>query len=107
MNTRARSLLDLAHDLHECTSCGKYVPHGLNPCHENGIVAGKGQSIKGNDNRHFAGCNECHDFYDGRTHKDPAGFFSATKESRAELFNRAHKRTFDEYWRNGWLKVCA
>ncbi len=109
MNNRARPLLDLAHMLNECKNCDRWQEHGLNPCHESGISAGKGQSIKSQDNRTFAGCNACHDWYDGRSSAplDPSGLYPATKEGRAELFNRAHKRTFDEYWRRGWLKVCA
>lgn len=98
MNNRSRKLLDLAHELHDCTNCGQFSPDGLEPAHENGIEAGKGFGIKSQDNRHAALCHTCHAAYD----QGPA-----TKEKKAEMWNRAHKRTFDEYWRRGWLKVAA
>ena len=107
-NHRDRKLLDLAHELHACMNCGRYVEHGCNPCHENGINAGKGQSIKGQDHRHFAGCNECHAFYDtGRRGMDPSGRFSASREDKREMFAQAHAKTMDAYFGRGWLKVSA
>lgn len=106
-NYRSRRLLDLAHELTECCNCEQWSPHGLEPAHENGIEAGKGQSIKGQDCRHAAMCNECHRFYDsGSVGMDPSGLYPATWEGKTEMFNRAHKRTFDQYWSRGWLVVA-
>jgi hypothetical protein len=107
-NHRDRGLLDLAHEVYACTNCDRHVEHGCEPAHENGIAAGKGQSIKGGDHRHFAGCHECHLFYDsGSVGMDPSGRYSATREDKRQLFDSAHKRTFDEYWKRGWLRVAA
>ena len=108
MNNRSRSLLDLAHELAECMNCDGHQPHDCEPAHENGIAAGKGQSIKGQDNRHAALCHACHAWYDsGGTKRDPTGLYGPNRTEKAEMWNRAHKRTFDEYWRRGWLKVAA
>lgn len=95
-NYRDRKLLDLAHELHECTVCGEYSVEGLEPAHQNGIAAGKGHSIKGQDHRHAAMCHSCHQQYD--TGNEP-------REVKWELWTRAHLVTFDRYWSNGWLKV--
>lgn len=106
-NNRSRKLLDLAHRVEECMNCGRYSP-GCEPAHENGIAAGKGQSIKSHDHRHAALCHECHAFYDvGCNGLDPSGLYGITGDDKAEMWNRAHKRTFDLYWANGWLKVAA
>lgn len=107
MNNRSRSLLDLAHDVHECMHCGHYVESGCEPAHENGIAAGKGQSIKSQDNRHAALCHGCHAWYDSGSARDPTGLYGPNRTEKAEMWNKAHKKTFDAYWRAGWLKVCA
>lgn len=103
-NNRDRPLLDLAHDLNVCTNCSKWRD-GLDPAHENGIAAGKGQSIKGQDNRHAALCPTCHTWYDSGTGMDPTGLYHGTRDDKKEMWIRAHLRTFDEYWRRGWLTV--
>ena len=80
----------------------------MNPCHENGIEAGKGQSHKSQDHRHFCGCNACHAWYDyGCNGKDPSGRYEPTWEGKTEMFNRCYKLTMDIYFGNGWLKVAA
>lgn len=96
-NVRDRKLLDLAHELHECTNCGRYVVEGLEPAHQNGISAGKGQSIKSHDNRHAALCHDCHLAYDSGT---------ASRAEKFDMWIRAHLKTMDEYWRRGWLRVA-
>src|SRR5665213_3079267 len=106
-NNRSRSLLDLAHEVHECTNCGGYVMDGCEPAHENGIAAGKGQSIKSQDNRHAAMCHACHAFYDsGGNGLDPSYRFFATRKDKKEMWQLAHMKTFDEYWRQGWITVA-
>ena len=110
MNNRSRKLLDLAHSIHECQNCGRWVgtegmPDGCEPAHENGIAAGKGFGIKSQDNRHAALCHDCHAWYDQGTGRDPSSDWSSSQ--KPWMFDRAHKRTFDEYWKRGWLKVCA
>ena len=108
MNVRSRALLNLAHALHECTNCGRWSEHGLEPAHENGIAAGKGFGIKGHDHRIAALCNACHSFLDqGGTGRDPSGLYRPVAEDKRELWLRAHLRTFDEFWKRGWLKVVA
>lgn len=108
MNTRSRKLLDLAHELHSCMNCGQHSPEGLEPAHENGIAAGKGQAIKGQDNRHAALCHACHAWYDqGGNRMDPSGMYHPLKAEKREMWDRAHKLTFDEYWLRGWLAVVG
>lgn len=108
MNGRSRSLLDLAHRVHDCTNCRRYVPEGCEPAHENGIEAGKGQSIKSHDHRHAALCHDCHSWLDsGGRRMDPTNRYKATFDEKAEMWNRCHKLTFDHYWSSGWLKVAA
>jgi hypothetical protein len=103
-NFRSRKLLDLAHRVQECTNCDKWV-EGCEPAHENGIQAGKGFGIKGQDNRHAALCHDCHAWYDQGTGRDPSGLWSSGQKEF--MWTRAFKQTFDIYWRNGWLKVAA
>lgn len=104
---RNRPLLDLAHEVHECKNCGCHVSHGCDPAHEAGIVAGKAQGTKSRDGRHAALCNKCHTWYDsGGTQMDPTGLYEPTRSGKAEMWNRAHKLTFDEYFRRGMLMVA-
>lgn len=107
MNNRSRALLDLAHAVNCCMNCGGYSESGCEPAHENGIEAGKGQSIKGQDNRHAALCHACHLFYDSGSGPDPTRLYGPSRLDKSEMWNRAHKRTFDYYWQQGWLKVSA
>lgn len=104
-NTRSRRLLDLAHNIQECTNCGRFT-EGADPAHENGINAGKGFGIKGHDNRHAALCRACHSWYDQGSGLDPSGRFNDTWEDKQAMWNAAHKKTFDLYWRAGWVKVA-
>jgi hypothetical protein len=107
MTFRSRALLNLAHRVNECTNCGRYVPEGMEPAHENGIEAGKGFGNKAHDARHAALCHDCHAFYDqGGTGRDPSGLYTATKADKAEMWLRAHRKTFDLYWERQWLKVA-
>lgn len=90
----------------ECTNCGAYSPEGLEPAHENGIAAGKGQSIKSQDNRHAALCHACHAWYDSGGTDSPCGLYAPVRAEKKEMWVRAHLRTFDEYWRRGLLRVA-
>lgn len=103
---RSRTLLDLAHDVPECANCRKWTG-GCEPGHENSVEAGKGFGNKAQDNRHAALCHECHAWYDQGGGKSPCGLYEATKADKADMWNRAHKRTFDYYWRQKWLKVAS
>lgn len=106
-NHRLRKLLDLAHEVTECTNCDAWVAHGCEPAHENGISAGKGQSIKSQDHRHAAMCHACHAWYDsGSVGLDPSQRYQPTREDKQEMWTRAFKATLDLYWRNNWLKVA-
>ena len=105
MNVRSRALLDLAHHLNECTNCGRWSEHGLEPAHENGITAGKGFGIKGHDHRHAALCHDCHAWYDQGGKRSPCKQWASNQ--KAYMWDRAYKRTYDEYWLRGWLKVSA
>lgn len=101
-NYRNRSLLDLAHDLHDCTAqiegvCQGYSPDGLEPAHSNQSRHGKGMSIKAHDCFHAAICHSCHVEID-QGHK-------LSREERAEVWQKAHERTILEYFNRGWLKT--
>lgn len=107
MNNRSRKLLDLAHKLQLCTNCDRFT-EGCEPAHQNGIAAGKGQSIKSGDNRHAALCNACHRFYDsGACGLDPSGRYEPTREDKQAMWTQAHMKTMDLYWSHGWIKVAA
>jgi hypothetical protein len=105
VNNRSRKLLDLAHRLNACTNCDRFMSEGLEPAHENGIEAGKGFGIKSQDNRHAALCHACHAWYDQGGKRSPCGQWAV--DQKQSMWDRAHKRTFDLYWKNGWLKVAA
>lgn len=107
MNNRSRKLLDLAHRLNECTNCDAWASEGLEPAHENSISAGKGFGIKSQDNRHAALCNRCHRWLDQGSGPDPSGVYTGTKDEKRQMWIRAHLRTYDEYFRRGFLKVAA
>lgn len=105
MNHRNRALLDLAHRVTECMNCGRYT-EGCEPAHENGIEAGKGFGIKGHDHRHAALCHACHAWYDQGGGLSPCREYSATWQGKKEMWLRAHRKTFDYYWSQRWLKVA-
>lgn len=106
MNHRNRSLLDLAHELSTCMNCFQFT-EGCEPAHQNGIEAGKGQSIKGQDHRHAALCHACHAWYDSGNQRDPTGLYGPNRTEKSEMWMRAHLKTMDEYWKRGWLEVAA
>lgn len=107
MNHRNRSLLDLAHELHDCTNCGRFSPDGLEPAHQNGISAGKGMSIKSGDFLHAALCGACHMWYDrAGIGMDPTERFHPTREEKREMWLAAYFKTANEYWKRGWLTVA-
>ena len=88
-------------------NCGQYS-EGCEPAHENGIAAGKGFGIKGQDHRHAALCHRCHAWLDqGGAGLDPSNLYSPTREDKREMWTRAHMRTYDYYWQQGWLRVAA
>ena len=107
MNHRSRAMLNLAHRVTECMNCGQHTP-GCEPAHENGVAAGKGFGIKSHDHRHAALWHACHAFYDqGGNGMDPSGLYAATNKDKREMWTRAHLRTMDHYWSQGWLRVAA
>ena len=68
MTYRNRALLNLAHDLHDCTIripgvCQGYVVEGLHPCHANWQWFDRGSWHKAHD-IFAAGCPPCHDAID-------------------------------------------
>ena len=100
-------MLDLAHEIHECMNCDRWSESGSEPAHENSITAGKGFAIKSQDQRHAALCHACHAWLDQGSGMDPSGLYEGTKKDKWEMWIRAHLRTFDEYWRRGYLRVAA
>lgn len=102
MTVRARMLLDLAHEL-PCQfdfphNCGTLRGEKRVPCHGNKLVLGRGFSFKVDDPFFAAGCNEAHDFIDGRRPGlDP--------DTRWWEWLRAHVKTMRSIWDLGWLKV--
>ena len=99
-----RKLLDLAYKIEYCVNCG--AP-GCMPCHSNLSRHGKGRGLKAHDNQHFAGCQACHDWYDGRDGKmiDPTGIYGRNRQELTEFFYEMRDRTELIYWENGWIKV--
>lgn len=102
MNYRNRKLLDLAHELHDCTAqiegvCIGYSEHGLEPAHSNQSVHGKGGHLKAHDCFHAAMCHNCHAELDQGKH--------LSREERREIWQRAYDATILEYFKRGWLSV--
>lgn len=91
-----RRLLDLAHNLHECTHCGRYVPEGLEPAHSNQSRHGKGMSMKAHDCFHAALCHACHARLDQGS--------DLSREMRHALWEAAHENTFLLYLALGWIE---
>lgn len=107
MNVRSRKLLDLAHRVNECTNCQRWSAHGCEPAHQNGQASGKGIGIKGNDHRHAALDHQCHAWLDQGIGMDPSGRYSDSRADKQEMWIRAHMKTMDIYFANGWIKVVA
>jgi hypothetical protein len=95
-NYRNRKLLDLAHRVTECQSCGRYT-EGCEPAHANAPGYGKGMGIKAHDWAHAALCHDCH------AQIDQGGCL--VREERREKWERAFLKTLALYWANGWLGV--
>lgn len=55
---RSRVLLDNVRLLERCNFCFRI--RGVMACHSNWAIHGKGKSVKADDNRIAAGCDECH-----------------------------------------------
>lgn len=88
-------------------NCERFVEHGCEPAHQNGVTAGKGFGIKAHDHRHAALCHDCHAWLDqGGNRMDPSGRYQAARDEKREMWLSAHLRTMDHYWSQGWLKVA-
>ena len=96
-NYRNRRLLNLAHRVNECQmktpDCISYVANGCEPIHSDHQEHGKGMGIKSADDKHAAGCHQCHIYY-GEKMK---------KEDKFEFICAAIKRTMDYYRNHKWL----
>lgn len=83
-----------------------YVGEGCEPAHSNEQRHGRGKDSKAHDHHHFAGCHECHHWYDEATKSlDPTGIWVPTRESKQQFFAVMKDRTMDLYFANGWLEV--
>jgi hypothetical protein len=102
-NYRNRRLLDLAHRVHTCQACGKWVgteglEDGCEPAHANWGVFGKGGALKAHDCFHAALCHSCHAELDqGDT---------MSKDEKKAFWWRAHIATMLLYFTNDWLRVA-
>lgn len=107
LNYRNRRLLDLAHRVQQCMNCERWTDRGCEPAHQNGQESGKGIGIKGSDHRHAALCHDCHAWLDQGGKHSPCGQWAATRDDKQAMWTRAHLRTMDHYWSQGWLRVAA
>lgn len=98
-----RALLDLSHRVEHCVNCGCYVPGGCVPAHSNLQRHGRGKDEKADDHHHAALCNECHVWYDYGRGYDPTTVWNCTKEDKTQFFLVMQDRTYDIYWRKGWI----
>jgi len=100
---RNRKLLDIAHEIHECTIqipdiCQGYVPEGCEPVHANwGSWSGKGMGTKGHDFLWAAGCHSCHVEIDQGA--------SLPRSSRVEYWRTAFIRTQIILWETGKVRL--
>lgn len=103
-----RRLLNLAHRVEHCVNCGCHVPGGCSPAHSNHQRHGRGKDEKSDDQHHAALCPECHGWYDtGTKSTDPTDIWLPTKEDKAQFFFVMQDRTYDIYWRSGWIGVIT
>ena len=99
---RSRRLLDLAHELHECTLtipgvCQGYVPEGLEPAHGPKSLLGGGVGQKSHD-IFAAACHACHAELDqGRL---------LSRRERHEIWAMGAAKTWVLLLERGWLKVA-
>lgn len=99
---RSRKFLDLAHRVHVCQNCGKWVgtegmDDGCEPAHANWQEYGKGGAMKAHDNFHAAICHDCHVELD-----QGSGW---TREEKKHVWLMAHLKTMLLYFLKGWLVV--
>lgn len=103
MNFRNRRLLDLAHEINECTLqvpgvCRGYTPEGCEPVHANWSEYGKGGALKAHDPYFAAGCHCCHVEIDqGRR---------LSGEERKEYWRRGFERTVLLLWQHELVRVA-
>lgn len=99
---RSRALLDLAHELHDCTLqipnvCRVYIPEGLEPCHGPKSWLAGGGAMKSSD-VFAAGCHWCHAELDqGR---------QLTREEKEWYWGRGAARTWAALMVLGKLRLA-
>ena len=97
MNYRSRKLLDCAKYAPKCMCCDKYNDGTVVMAHANWSEYGKGASIKAHDWAVAAMCYACHSELDQGS--------KLSKEDRKDTWIRAHIKTFEWLFREGFLKV--
>lgn len=100
---RNRSLLDLAHEVHDCQNCGRHQPEGCEPAHANWSWAGKGERLKAHDCFHAALCHACHAWLDQGKGPDPTGIYEGDREGKLEMWVHAYIGTMLYYFSRGWI----
>lgn len=103
MNYRNRALLNCAADA-PCQNCGA-DGRTVVAAHSNKQIHGKGMGFKAHDCFVAFLCNECHDWYDGRSSYsvDPSGNWDTAE--RDLMFQRAMNRTWLWLWQNDKVRV--
>lgn len=98
MTYRSRAHLNLLHDC-PCMCAFPHECRGLSvPMHDNSLAGGRGAGFKTPDWRTAAGCNDAHDYIDGRK----GGW---TKEEKRAEWERAFIKTMNWLFENGKLVV--
>ncbi len=104
MNYENRKLLDLARD-QPCAHCGRNDGTVV-AAHSNQSIHGKGARLKAHDCFIAFLCVRCHSWLDqGANAKDPLGIYYATREDKAEMFNRAMFNTMRYMWEKDLIEV--
>lgn len=100
MTFRSRPLLDLARG-QECMACIPNVccnnPETTVSAHRNG----GGMGTKHSDWQVAWCCVTCHDFIDGRSHKD------VDQDTRDRYWEAAHEATTEAMWQYGLIQVTG
>lgn len=92
---RNKKLLELARKL-PCQHCG--IDDGtVVAAHSNQLRDGKGKGIKAHDFRIASLCFKCHSELDQGN--------KLSKAERIELWEQAHRRTIEEFFIRGFLKL--
>lgn len=96
------NLRETAKHAPHCFGCMKPNPDGDLLClaHRNDLRLGRGAYHKTPDIFGAILCEECHGYVDGTR-------FKTTKQEKRDFHQRAHERTLEWWWQQGYVKAAS